>query len=245
MSSMVSWQKSYKSLQSAMRIGQASIEKGTAYIYRVGSIYYEAALACFLTQAKGEEWKNPIQEALRLFELSEQTDDCHSRRNYPFNLARMYLEWYLGQWLLGDKLDPILLDRAINLYVEGLWEQEHQPLSSLSVLPMGYLLRQDGEHLAQFWDMLAKRVDPAGLPAELALWFRWSALLKGNTLADSDFWKAYDGFSRQLSDPLTQPAKFYLAAAKISQQLVDPAHTPKALLNRLAIEPWTNRQEAK
>lgn len=240
---ITTWKNSYESLQLAIEIGQKSLEKGTAYIYRVGSVHFEAAFASYLTQAESEDWEKLFQEALRLFALSEQIDDCRSRKNYPFNLARLHIEWYLGQWLLEKHPDPVLLDRSINLYVDGIWGQDQQPLAVFSVLPMGYLLRQDGEQLEKFWEILAKQIDLSRLPDELALWYRWSQLLKANATTSGNFFGAYDSYCHQLSGPTIQPAKFYMAAAKIGQQSFGLTDSRHSILYRLAVEPWDTKPE--
>ena len=235
------WEKRYQSMQRALRVSQASLYKGTAYIYRVGNLNFEAAFALFLTYPE-KDWRGLVREAIHLFNLSLTTNDCQPRRDYPFNLARLYLEWHLGQWFLGDPGDINLLNQSINTYVEGLWGKSQQPLSALAVLPMGFLIRRDWPRLESFWKMLAERVDPSQLPPELVLWHRWSELIpvkmRQEQALGNDYLKAYTLYSRQIKDPTSQPAKFYLAVAKISQDVFGLKSEVHAVLSRLAVEPW-------
>lgn len=85
------WENRYHSLQRSARVGQTAVAKGTAYIFRVGHTHFEAAFAGYLVQPDGD-WHGLLQEALRLFALSAQSDDCRSKEDYPFNLAQLYVE---------------------------------------------------------------------------------------------------------------------------------------------------------
>jgi hypothetical protein len=205
----------------------------------VGSVYFEYGFTLFLRQV--EDWAEPLEEALRLFTRSAETGDCESRTNYPFNLARLYVESYLAQWLLSNSPDQGLLDRSINLYVDAIWSEERQPLSVMDVLPMGYLLREDGRHLQKFWGMLDERLDLERLPAELALWHSWSQRFlspEESARSAEAFLEIYDRYAQSVSDPTSQPAKFYLAATKIGRAIFGLPGTNHQVLSRLAVAPW-------
>ena len=234
------WGNRYQSQKHAIVVSQSSLDRGTAYIYRVASIHFEAAFAGLVAQ-RDADWQGLLQVALRLFAQSVEARDCQPRRDYPFNLARLHAEWYLGQWLLGIQPDPDLLDRSIAIYVDALWGK-HKSLSALPVLPMGLLLAQDRRRLQEFWQMLQEQNDLDRLPAELALWRAVSSLFLAEpdrvTAKDDVYLQAFAGLGRELKDPTAQPAKFYLAAAKIGMEAFGLAGTYHSVLLHFAIEPW-------
>lgn len=230
------WLRTYHSHKDTVRVGQTALAKGTAYIYRVGSFAYEVAFAArILEQADSSTL---MIQALELFARSVESGDCANRTDYPFNLARLHLEWYLGQWLQDGEPDVALLERSINLYAEALWQGEKRPLSTVAVLPPGYLLLKDGRRLEQFWQMLAKQIELERLPDELALWHRWSSLFLAGAADNGEFLAAYDTYIRKVKDPTTQPAKFYLSVAKIGLESFGLTGSRQDTLIRLAVQPW-------
>jgi hypothetical protein len=238
MDGIARWNEFANGLAATLSTGRRMVAEGKAYIYRVGRSIYSTAFARYLTHPEGDEWPALFSEALELFALSAERDDCQPRREYPFNLAGLLLEWYLGQWLLGQESDPSLLDRSINLFADGLWGEKTQPLGAMAALPPGYLLRQDREHLANFWEILARQVDLDRLPDELALWRAWSnAFIAGET-TPAVYWSAYESFAKSLKDPTDKSASFYLVAAKIGLDSFGLAEPRQEVLRRLAVRPW-------
>ena len=233
MNALSRWQGYAEGLEDALVVGRKMVAEGEAYIYRVAHSGFEVAFVRYLAAPQATEWTDLLREALALFALSNERNDTLERRDYPFNRAALLMEWYLGQGWLGERPDPALLDRSINLYAEGLWAKLQRPLSALAVLPPGYLLRQDAEHLTHFWEIVNEAGGLDRLPAELALWRRWSvAFLEGQS-SPAGFWSAYVPFASRLDDPTNQPARFYLAAAQIGLELFGVAEPHHEVVRRL------------
>lgn len=212
------WKRQYDSLQRAMRIGREAVPTGTAYVYRVGNTHFEAAFAGFVIQA--DDWRHLFSLALDFYAHSAGSDDCLSRKEYPFNLARLYAEWYLGQWLMGEPPSQDLLEKSINLYVEGLQEYNQQPLSFFSAFAVNYLLCDDKGHLDELWELLAKQQSKReNFPRELAFWHDLSEIYfderKFHLEKQQEFKSLFDIYISGIADRSSLAAKFYLAVAKI------------------------------
>lgn len=235
MNALKAWQSYAQGLEDSLTVGRQMVAEGRAYVYRVAHSAFEVAFVRYLATPQATEWADLLNEALALFALSVKGQDTQVRRDYPFNLAALLLEWHLGQWWLGEEPDPALLDQSINLYAEGLWAKPQRPLSAMSVLPPAYLLRQDTEHLANFWSVLNKTAVLESLPNELALWRSWSVGFLESRATPDAFWVAYATFARGGGEPTTRPARFYLAAAKIGRDVFGISEPLHAVLHRLAI----------
>lgn len=215
------WKQQYDSLQRAMRIGREAVSMGTAYLYRVGNTHFEAAFAGFVIQA--DDWRQLCSMALDFYAQSVASDDCLPRKEYPFNLARLYAEWHLGQWLMGEPSLQDLLEKSTNLYVEGLQEHNQQPLSFFSAFAVNYLLCDDKRHLDELWELLArhqsKRED---FPRELAFWHDLSELYfdeqKLHPDKQQEFKSLFDVYISGIADRSSLSAKFYLSIAKIGNK---------------------------
>ncbi|WP_374688810.1 hypothetical protein [Promineifilum sp.] len=232
------WREHADLLARAMRIGRQLVEQGKGNLYQIGHTFFEAAFGAYLARPEGGEWRPQLDEALSLFVRAVERDDCRLWPEYPFNQAHLHLETYLGQWWAGQEAEAFQLDRSINLNVEGLFDGQAHPQSSYAAMPPGYLLRGDAEHLATFWQLMEEQGGLERLPAELALWRRWSvAFLEGQRTPDA-FWAAYAADTRRRKSPTDRPARFYLAAAKIALEQFAVAAPPADVLRRLAVEPW-------
>lgn len=238
MNTIQTWQTQADSLARAMRIGRNLVNDDKGNIYQIGSAFFEAAFGSYLAQPDGDEWHATLEEALALFALAVERDDCRRWREFPHNQAQLHLESYLGHWWAGREAEGDQLDRAINFTIDAIFDGRQHPLGSFSTLPPLYLLRQDAEHLRAFWKLVAEQSQPNEFPPELAMWKRLSdAFLSGQATADA-FWGAYTAYARRLKSPLDQPARFYLALARIGRDVFGLREEPATLLHRLAVAPW-------
>lgn len=234
MNALSRWQSYAAGLEAVLVTGRQMVAEGDAYLYRVGHSAFEAAFGRYLADPQAAAWRNLLDEAVALFAQSVAQDDTRARRDYPFNLAALLLEWHLGQWWRGESPDPALLDRSINLYAQGLWAKPQRPLEAMAVLPPGYLLRQDAAHLTSFWEIVGQAGSLERLPDELALWRRWSVAFLQGQVSPAAFWEAYAPFAQAQEDPTRQPARFYLAAAKIGAEVFGLAAPRQEALRQLA-----------
>jgi hypothetical protein len=235
------WQRRDQAMQLAIKVGEKSLEKGTVYIYRLASVYYEAAFARYLLGADSN-WLEALNRSLELFRRSSDSGDCENRIGYPYNLAQLYLEWYLGLFWSGSTLDESLLDKSIDTYVQALWKEEKQSLTNLSVLPPCYLLHRDRVRLTKFWEMIANDGGTEKLPPEMDFWYRLSNIYLEKTVENSplsdQFMHVYQNYLGKLKDPSTQSAKFFSALAKIGKDSFGLKENLPILLNKLAVELW-------
>lgn len=232
------WQTRADSLARAMRIGRGLVDEGKGNLYQIGSAFFEASFGHYLFQPQGNEWRVTLDEGLALFALALERDDCRRWPEFPHNEAHLHLEAYIGQWWAGRAAEPGHLDRAINLTIDALFDGRQHPLGSYAALPPLYLLRRDSEHLASFWKVLSEQSNSMELPPELALWKKLSdAFLTGQT-SEVTFWEAFTTYARRLKTPTDQPARFFLAIAKIGLDLFGVAQERDAALYRLAVAPW-------
>jgi hypothetical protein len=233
------WQRRDQAMQLAIKVGEKSLEKGTAYIYRLASVYYEAAFARYLLGGD-ISWSVALHRSLELFQLSSESGDCKDRIGYPYNLAQLYLEWYLGLFWSGSPLDESLLDESIDTYVEALWKEEKQSLTNLRVLPPCYLLHRDRVRLTKFWEMIANDGGTETLPSEMDFWFRLSNIYLEKTVENSplsdQFMNVYQSYMDNLKDPSAQSAKFFLALAKIGKDSFGLTENLPTLLRKLAVD---------
>lgn len=233
------WYKRYQSLNSMLRIGRANIESGTAYIYRVAGFFYECAFAG-LVSGEAKDWQELMRGAIEYDQLAVERGDLEKRDEYPFNLAQLYSEWYLGEWLLKGEVDSERLDQSIFYYLEAIFKKNVQPVENMVVLPMHYMLRNDREHLANFWELLAGKSRMDQLPPEADYWARLSQkfLAAEEDRTQEMFFEEFRVYSKKLREPTEQAARFYLGLAKIG---ADYFHVPGAtleILRALACDPW-------
>ena len=229
------WQERAGSFARAKRIGRQLVEQSQGNLYQIGYAFYESAFAHYLTEPNGQLWRDDLQEALALYALARDRNDCERWPEFPFNLAHLLVETYLGKWLLEQEMDEELLAQAVNRYVDALFNGHAQPLASFAVLPPVYLLKGDDSLLATFWRLIGEKAEPSEFSPDLKLWWRWSDnLLNGQTTAEA-FWSPYVTFKRRLKSPTDQPARFYLAAARIGRLRFALDDEPQVLLQRLAM----------
>lgn len=234
MDTVQAWRQHADSLARARRVGRQLVDKGQGNLYQIGNAFFESAFALFVAQSETEEGRSQLQEALAIYRLAVERDDCARWPEYPFNLAHLLLETYLGQWLLSEATDATLLSGAINRYVDGLFDGRPHPLASFAVLPPAYLLHGDEEQLAAFWQQMGEKSAPAEYPAELRLWWRWSQAVLEDRATPDAFRQLYADYRRQAGQPTDQLARFYLASAAIGVGQFGLTEDRALIIRRLA-----------
>ena len=226
------WAKHYQAFVNTLPVGESALEKGTAYVYRVASIYMEAGFSLYLIKTGDQEWITLVKRALELFARSVREQDCESRDQYPFNLARLYLEWYLSTWWLGELPAPHYLEKTIALNLEGL--QQRKVRNTGLYLPLAQcLLVRDGRIGDDFWQNAESVAGP--LTRELVLLRRISALADQPQPDFSAFLESYQMFFRRLRSPAEQPANFYLTLAYFVSARFPGVSPMDSTLRQLAI----------
>jgi len=235
------WFKEYQSNASALRVANATVEKGTAYLYRVGTFHFETGFAC-LASAQGCDWVSLFQRAAEIYHLSLDKDDCQNRQEYPYNLGRLHQDLYFCQWLLDQPADPNLLLTSAHWYVDGLWSKPQQPIENFAFLIQDYLLVSVENRLAELWALLEQKSDLQKAPSEIRLWWQVSNLLRelGQSAKVEDFDEVYRDYvkDRWKDGPTRKIPSFYLTLAKLLLDKFGYPGSPQESILHIAVRAW-------
>lgn len=235
------WSEFADTMMRSLERSERTIAKGDAYLYGVGSVYFNTAFAAYVSAM---EWKPLLVRACELFHSSVEKNDCQTKDplHYPFNQAQLLLSLYLTSGWLGENQATDFLDKAIDLTVDGTWAAKKQPVVAFGGLAKMYLLREDVQRLSALWEMLGKQTDLSDLPTEMSLWYGlyngiYIQQLPADELA-ARFIVLYAAWNRGLKDPSDRLAGQYLSLAQIASRTFWPGLSHFEICQRLAVEPW-------
>ena len=198
------WQKRLDALVFAYPSAERALQRKSSYLYNAASTYFHGGLVTAFLHPE-QDWQTPLKKGLEIMVLADEKGDFAGRETYPYNLAGMCYERYLGKWALAQPGDTDLLDREINLFVEGLYGKTEQHLWSLAPLPFGYLLRGDTQHLNDFWKLIASKNGDDPLPPELSVWKQVTELLAARKASCEEYLAAFRPLVKQRKTP--QPCR--------------------------------------